>query len=192
MTYPIIRKRRLKLQVEKKRRRRYARTLQQPKIRDCIISLHPTKFLGEVNDIKVQEILNTGSSCHIVRESLVKQYQFTEWRVEFRLIDGSIQSYDMAVVDIKCPLLQDKIPVVVMKTPVSDLVVGSLPQIVDSLVFVEASRDMLSEQGNDSQMLAIDKSKVKGDEEGVGNTQEITATSEAKVKEPIPKPGLHA
>lgn len=91
----------------------------------------------------------------------MKQSQFTGRRVEFCLIDGSIQSYDTAVVDIKRPLLRGEIPVVVMKTPVLDLVMGSLPQIVDSFVFVEASRDVLSEQGNDSQILAINESKPR-------------------------------
>lgn len=91
----------------------------------------------------------------------MKQSQFTGRRVEFCFIDGSIQSYDTAVVDIKRPLLRGEIPVVVMKTPVLDLVMGSLPQIVDSFVFVEASRDVLSEQGNDSQILAINESKPR-------------------------------
>ena len=84
---------------------------------------------GLVNGEKVRFLQDTGCSTAVVRESLVRQEQYTgksSWCV---LMDGTIKKCSLAMIQIDCPFYTGEVEAMVMENPIYDLVLGNAPGV---------------------------------------------------------------
>ena len=84
---------------------------------------------GLVNGEKVRFLQDTGCSTAVVRESLVRQEQYTgksSWCV---LMDGTIKKCSLAMIQIDCPFYTGEVEAMVMENPIDDLVLGNAPGV---------------------------------------------------------------
>ena len=84
---------------------------------------------GLVNGEKVRFLQDTGCSTAVVRESLVWQEQYTgksSWCV---LMDGTIKTCSLAMIQIDCRFYTGEVEAMVMENPIYDLVLGNAPGV---------------------------------------------------------------
>ena len=84
---------------------------------------------GRVNGNHVTVMRDSGSSSAIVRESLVKDNQYTGASRICHLIDGTVRKFPLAFIKVDCKYVKGTIEALVMKTPVLDLIIGNTLKI---------------------------------------------------------------
>ena len=84
---------------------------------------------GLVNGEKVRFLQDTGCSTAVVRESLVRQEQYTgksSWCV---LMDDTIKKCSLTMIQIDYPFYTGAVEAMVMENPIYDLVLGNAPGV---------------------------------------------------------------
>ncbi|XP_041477551.1 uncharacterized protein LOC121425534 [Lytechinus variegatus] len=84
---------------------------------------------GLVNNNVISVLRDSGSSGIIIKQDLVKQSQLTGEVCTCLLIDRSIRTLPIAVIDINTPFYVGKVSAVCMKTPLYDLILGNIPGV---------------------------------------------------------------
>ena len=82
---------------------------------------------GFLGDSKVKVLRDTGSSCCVVRSTLVRDDQLTGEFRQCKLIDGTEREFEVAVVQVDTPYFRGELKCLVMANPLWDLIIGNVP-----------------------------------------------------------------
>jgi hypothetical protein len=92
-------------------------------------ALNPYTF-GEVNDIPNTQIMrDTGSFTSVIREELVKPYQYTGRTVHVEVANGHVDIVQTALIPIKCRFIDGVVEMCVFKKCFTPCILGNHPLI---------------------------------------------------------------
>ena len=80
---------------------------------------------GEVNNVRVELLRDSGSSVSVVRSALVAPEQFTGKQVTCLLVDNCVKNCPQAVVEVDTKYYMGRLPVVCMERCIYDLILGN-------------------------------------------------------------------
>ena len=81
-----------------------------------------------MNNNKISVLRDTGCSIIGVRESLVREDQKLKSLYTLKLVDGQVNKYPMAQIDINTPFLKGIYFAAMFKDPVADLIIGNVDE----------------------------------------------------------------
>ena len=87
---------------------------------------------GRANGVEVSVLRDTGCTAVIIRSSLVHENQFTGTYRYYRMLDGTVGKAQIAMVDIESPYASGNFPCLCIDTPTCDVVIGNIPEVLDS------------------------------------------------------------
>jgi len=80
---------------------------------------------GEVNNVRVELLRDSGSSVSVVRSALVAPEQYTGKQVTCLLVDNCVKNCPQAVVEVDTKYYKGRLPVVCMNRCIYDLILGN-------------------------------------------------------------------
>ena len=85
--------------------------------------------IGEINNKQISVLRDSGCSGAVIRQDLVQPNQMTGKENTCVLIDGTVKTLPVAVIDVNTPFYTGKVHALCMKTPLYDLILGNLPGV---------------------------------------------------------------
>ena len=96
--------------------------------RDHVVRQMPVT-MGLIRSKQISVLRDSGCSGAVVKEDLVQSNQLTGEHSTCVLIDGTMRTLPVAVLDVDTPFFTGKIHAICMKTPLYDLILGNIPGV---------------------------------------------------------------
>ena len=84
---------------------------------------------GLIDNKSISVLRDTGCSGAVIKQDLVKSHQMTGKENTCVLIDGTVKTLPVAIIDVNTPFYTGKVHALCMKTPLYDLILGNLPGV---------------------------------------------------------------
>ena len=91
---------------------------------------------GRANGVEVSVLCGTGCTAVIIRRSLVREDQFTGMYRYYRMLDGTVEKAQIAMVEIESPYASGELPCLSIDTPTCDIIIGNIPEVLEAGFYV--------------------------------------------------------